>query len=154
MKQRDRKIKYLFNELALGCILMLVLLSTCQACEYVATGLWSYHYNRDKDWTEDHQRVGCENILGSGVNASYFVNSHGDDSALVSKYWTWKQKGNVSLGLEYGIVYGYKHRLANIAGFAPALLPRLSWQGDTIGVDLFVAYNQALAIGFKWKLGE
>jgi hypothetical protein len=122
-------------------------------CNSYSVGLWSHHWDRSKDYNETHDRLGCDGIAGSSYNMHYFRNSHGDASALLSRTWVWRAEGGVSLGLEYGLVYGYGDRQINILGISPAVLPRISWspEEEGLGLDLFLAYDQAVAIGFTWR---
>jgi len=162
-RKRDRGLKYIWNEYYLAIILSIIgtiIMFQCEPaeadeyCDYYALGLWSYHWDRDKEYNEDHQRVGCEGILGSGTNISYFRNSHGDDAALLSRHWTWKRAGSMSLGIEYGVVYGYGDKLPNLYGVAATVLPRVSYFNETtgVGIDCYVAYTEAVTCGFKFVI--
>lgn len=73
-------------------------------CDRLIFGGWSYHYDRSKDYNENHQMIG---IQCQGVSVMRFKNSTGSTSVGVGYEhmpYTW---GNAEAGAYVGAWTGY-----------------------------------------------
>ena len=91
-------------------VLLILLSPAVQACDSVFLGGISYHFDRSKDYNERHHMVGCANAIGRW-DVMYFRNSKRRDSFYIGDYKSLIQFRNSDLGVDYGLVSGYKDRL-------------------------------------------
>lgn len=79
-----------------------------KACDWVATGLIAYHFDDTRDYNETGPLIGCE-INNYAV--SYFKNSYHWDTFSLTKNIQFVQVWAVELGIEVGIVKGYRDEI-------------------------------------------
>lgn len=121
-------------------------------CEYVQTGMYVHHYDREAGHNESNKMFGCEGILGSKMSVTYFENSYSDDAVTVSYDYSENLTESISYGAYAGINYGYGDKFLNVGGVSVHVLPHVSYNGDNFGINLFLLYDQGVAVGFKWRL--
>jgi len=128
---------------------------------WVNPGIYSYHFDRDKDFRSDNVGFGVEAALAPEHRAlaGSFINSDRGRTRYVAWNWrplNWKPGGvDVSAGLIAGAFDGYP-RYRNGAWFAAAM-PVLSIEGDRVGVNLSIIptipdrLSGAVAVQFKLR---
>jgi hypothetical protein len=105
-------------------------------------GIYSYHFDRSKDFRENNIGVGAEVLLADdhALMAGTFINSDRARSRYGAYQWRplhWQIAGvKVSAGVAAGAFDGYP-RYHNGGWFAVAL-PLLAVEGERIGAYLFV----------------
>ncbi len=102
---------------------------------WLQLGALSYHQNRDANYNETNYGIGILRRLDneSAVAFGYYRNSIHRDSFYAAYHYTPYQYGPVKLGLQAGLISGYKA----LSGFpTPMLLPLASIEGKNLAVDL------------------
>ncbi|MBK9279989.1 MAG: hypothetical protein IPM93_17655 [Candidatus Obscuribacter sp.] len=102
---------------------------------WLQLGALSYHQNRQANYNETNYGVGILRRLDdeSAVAFGYYRNSIHKDSFYAAYHYTPYQYGPVKLGLQAGLISGYKA----LKGFpTPMLLPLASIEGKNVAVDL------------------
>lgn len=99
-------------------------------------GLFSYHFDRNKDFNSTNIGLGAEYQFSSvlSITAGVYRNSYYQTSAYVGSYWQPIMVGPIKLGLVAGMFNGYSN--TNNGGWFPAALPAATLEGDLIGCNL------------------
>jgi hypothetical protein len=121
-------------------------------CEYYQMGIKAYHWERGR-YNEDNVGMGCEGIKGSPMMLTYIKNSYGWDTYLLSYKYVAAEKGKWAIDIVSGANYGYRDRGLDIldSGLSLHVLPRVSYAGEYVGGDLYLLYDQGIALGIKLK---
>ena len=130
---------------------------------WINPGLYSYHFDRDKNFRDNNIGVGAELLITKdhGVMAGTFINSDRARSNYVAYQWRplhWQpfESLNVSAGVIAGAFDGYP-RMRN-GGWFVAPLPLLAIEGRRVGVNFTIAPNYgnrlhgAVAIQLKLRV--
>jgi hypothetical protein len=163
------------NLRVLPCVLLPAILSATAPCSaaaqsednafatqvWVNPGIYSYHFDRDKDFRSDNVGFGVEVALKPEHRAlaGSFINSDYTRTRYVAWNWrplNWKPGGvDVSAGIIAGAFDGYP-RYRNGAWFAAAM-PVVSVEGERFGVNVSILPNipnrisGAVAVQFKLR---
>lgn len=125
-------------------------------------GIYSYHFDRGKDFRENNIGIGAEVFLADdhGLMAGTFINSDRARSRYAAYEWRplhWQPGGiRVSAGIAAGGFDGYP-RYHNGGWFAAAL-PVLAIEGARIGANIFLIptisdrLNGAISIQVKLRV--
>ena len=109
---------------------------------WVNPGIYSYHFNRDKNFREDNWGVGAEALFtpNHGAMIGTYINSDRGHTRYATYEWRplhWQPYGiNVSAALVAGAFDGYP-RYHN-GGWFVAALPMLAIEGSRFGVNLSI----------------
>jgi hypothetical protein len=112
---------------------------------WVNPGVYSYHFDRDKDFRSDNVGFGVEIAVKPEHRAlaGSFINSDRMRTRYVAYQWmplAWKPGGvDVSAGLIAGAFDGYPRYRGG--GWFVAAMPVLSIEGERVGVNLSVLPN-------------
>ena len=126
-------------------------------------GIYSYHFDRSKNFREDNIGFGAEALLADDhmLMAGAFINSDRARSHYAAYQWRplhWQPGAGVkvSLGVAAGGFDGYPRY--HSGGWFAAALPVLAIEGDRIGANIFVIptisdrLNGAVAIQVKLRV--
>lgn len=122
-------------------------------CSYYSVGMFVYHWDREADYNESNKMLGCDNINGSDYSVHYFENSYGWDTVMLNYSYVVYNKNKYSIDFLAGINYGYKNKHLNVldTGLSAQVLPRLSYNGDNLGLDVVILWDQGFVLGSKFK---
>ena len=123
-------------------------------------GLFSYHFDRDKDYKETNLGIGGEYLFARNHAAmlGIYSNSEGHRSKYIGyqwRPWHWQVRGfTVSPGIGVSLIDGYPNM--NSKGWFIAPLPLIAIEGEKFGANLVlvpnVKHGGAIAVQFKMKL--
>ena len=101
-------------------------------------GLYSYHFDRNKDFNSINYGFGAEYKFSSvaSVTIGSYRNSYYHPSLYIGAYWQPIAIGPVQVGVVAGGFNGYAN--TNNGGWFPAVLPALTVEGDLVGLNLVV----------------
>lgn len=101
-------------------------------------GLYSYHYDQNKDLNPFNYGFGAEYKFSSvaSLTVGTFRNSNYHQSNYFGAYWQPIAVGPIKMGVVAGGFNGYSN--ANNGGWFPAILPALTIEREWIGVNLLV----------------
>jgi hypothetical protein len=101
-------------------------------------GLYSYHFDRNKDFNSVNYGFGAEYRFSSvaSLTVGAYRNSYYYPSNYIGAYWQPIAIGPVNIGVVAGGFNGYSN--TNNGGWFPAVLPALTIEGDTIGLNILV----------------
>ncbi|CAN5459186.1 hypothetical protein BH11CYA1_BH11CYA1_00440 [soil metagenome] len=122
---------------------------------WLQVGALSYHSNRDGNYNEKNYGIGLLRRLDdeSAFAVGYYKNSIHRDTFYATYHYTPYEIGPVKLGLQVGLVTGYK---ALGGGPVPLLLPLATIEGKRTAVDLtcipaFGGASSVCAAQFRFK---
>jgi hypothetical protein len=127
---------------------------------WIDPGLYSYHYDREKDLNSTNYGFGIEYKYSSvaSLTAGSFKNSNYRQSNYIGAYWQPISIGPVNLGVVAGGFNGYSNR--NNGGWFPAILPALTIEKDWVGLNLMIIptipnhVSGSLSLQIKFKVFE
>lgn len=101
-------------------------------------GMYSYHFDRNKDFNSVNYGFGAEYKFSSvaSLTAGTYRNSHYQQSNYIGAYWQPIAIGPIHVGVVAGGFNGYSN--TNNGGWFPAVLPALSLEGDLLGLNLLL----------------
>lgn len=105
-------------------------------------GIYSYHFDRSKDFREDNVGFGAEVWLteNHALMAGTFINSNRARSDYAAYQWRplhWRPAGiHVGAGVALGVFDGYPRY--HDGGWFPAALPALSLEYGRVGANFFL----------------
>jgi hypothetical protein len=129
---------------------------------WVNPGIYSLHFDRDKDLRDDNIGLGVELVMAPehAASAGTFINSNRARSRYLAYAWRplrWELRGvDVALGVVAGAFDGYPNY--RDGGWFVAPLPLLAVEGRRLGVNLSVIptirdrLDGALAIQLKLRV--
>jgi hypothetical protein len=148
---------------------VILLLALCVAIDaqadpqvWINPGIYSLHFDRDKDLRDDNIGLGVELVLAPehAVSAGTFINSNRERSRYVAYAWRplrWELRGvDVALGVVAGAFHGYPNY--RDGGWFLAPLPLLAVEGRRLGLNLSVIptirnrLDGAIAIQLKLRV--
>ncbi len=148
---------------------VILLLAVCVAIEaqadpqvWLNPGIYSLHFERDKDLRDDNIGLGVELVLAPehAVSAGTFINSNRERSRYAAYAWRplrWRPGGvDVAVGVVAGAFDGYPNY--RDGGWFLAPLPLLAVEGRRLGANLSVIptirdrLNGAIAIQLKLRV--
>lgn len=99
-------------------------------------GLYSYHFDQNKNFNSVNYGVGAEYRFSSvaSVTVGNYRNSYYHASTYIGAYWQPIAVGPVNIGVVAGVFNGYAN--TNNGGWFPAVLPAFTIEGDLLGVNL------------------
>lgn len=101
-------------------------------------GLYSYHFDRNKNFNSLNYGFGAEYKFSSvaSLTLGTYRNSHYNQSGYVGVYWQPIAIGPIEIGVVGGGFNGYSN--TNNGGWFPAVLPALTIEGEYVGLNLLV----------------
>lgn len=101
-------------------------------------GLYSYHFDRNRDFNSFNYGFGAEYKFSSVASITFgsYRNSYYHPSLYVGAYWQPIAIGPVQVGVVAGGFNGYAN--TNNGGWFPAVLPAFTMEGDLVGLNLIV----------------
>lgn len=110
--------------------------STPKNSLWLNPGLYSYHFDRNKDFNSVNIGFGAEYQFSSiaSITAGVYRNSYYQTSGYLGAYWQPIGVGPIKLGLVAGVFNGYAN--TNNGGWFPAALPAATLEGNLIGCNL------------------
>jgi len=105
---------------------------------WINPGLYSYHFDRNRDFNAVNYGFGAEYRFSSvaSMTAGIYRNSYYHSSSYIGAYWQPIAVGPVQIGVVAGGFNGYTN--TNNGGWFPAVLPALTVEGKLIGLNLLV----------------
>lgn len=105
---------------------------------WINPGLYSYHFDRNKDFNSVNYGFGAEYRFSSvaSLTAGIYRNSYYHRSGYIGAYWQPIAIGPVKLGAVAGVFDGYSN--TNNGGWFPAALPAFTIEGEKVGLNLLV----------------
>jgi hypothetical protein len=127
---------------------------------WINPGMVSYHFQQDKNFNNGNWGAGLEyrfNTVAS-LTAGRFYNSDRAYSNYAGAYYQPLAIGPIKVGAVFGAFHGYP--TTNNGGWFAAALPALTWEGDTVGANVFVIptivdrVHGAISLQLKLKVFE
>lgn len=124
-----------------------------ETCLCIFLGQFSYHFNREYDWNEQHNSIGVEY---NRMFLIHFDNSYYDESTAIGYHpsFIWNR---IEFGAKIGVVKGYKDNIKwwTAGDYAPFILfDAIVPITDRIYFDfnLLPSSDGFMSVGFKVKL--
>jgi hypothetical protein len=127
---------------------------------WINPGMVSYHFQQDKNFNNGNWGAGLEyrfNTVAS-LTVGRFYNSDRAYSNYAGVYYQPLAIGPIKVGAVFGAFHGYP--TTNNGGWFAAALPALTWEGDTVGANVFVIptivdrVHGAISLQLKLKVFE
>lgn len=114
-------------------------------CEFMDFAMFSHHWDRDRGYNETNNVLGCTNMVGR-VDVMLFKNSNYDWALFLSDYKEFKNFHGLSLGFDYGVVFGYD------PSPAPVILPKAEYEAFGFKFTGYLLFAEGVAIKFSKRI--
>lgn len=115
-----------------------VITPTEKSSLWINPGLYSYHFDQNKNFNSLNYGLGLEYQFSSvaSITVGSYRNSYYQTSSYVGAYWQPLAVGPFHLGIVAGGFNGYSN--THNGGWFPAILPVIALEGDRVGVNLII----------------
>ena len=105
---------------------------------WINPGLYSYHFDQNKDFNSVNYGLGLEYQFSSvaSLTLGTYRNSYYQTSNYIGAYWQPLAVGPFHIGVVAGGFNGYAN--TQNGGWFPAVLPVVSVEGELIGLNLII----------------
>ena len=105
---------------------------------WINPGLYSYHFDQNKDFNSVNYGLGLEYQFSSvaSLTVGTYRNSYYQTSNYIGAYWLPLAVGPLHIGVVAGGFNGYAN--TQNGGWFPAVLPVVSIEGEWVGLNLII----------------